>query len=112
MRFFNIILNIKSFVIDKLNSHKRNKQLLEFIKTVDDKNSITSQINNHRKALHNLELHTNFFPQDNTFTYLAYRQDAYLVKIYTLTYGYEPKASDEEQKPERRVYIKKPNYEI
>ncbi|TFZ60117.1 hypothetical protein E4T25_08935 [Photobacterium damselae subsp. piscicida] len=111
MKLFRIISNIQDFIIDELNSRKRDKQLLEFIKSEEAFKSLVYQISSYRTGLHYLKENSNAFPKDDDFTYRAYKLDKYLIEIYKLIYGYKPKPSNQEPKQERIIYVKPPKYD-
>lgn len=112
MKLSRIISNIQGVITSKLESRKRDKQLLEFIKNEEELKSLVHQISSYRTGLHYLKENSNAFPKDDDFTYRAYKLDKYLIEIYKLIYGYEPKSKDQENKKERIIHVKLPKSDL
>lgn len=118
MKLSLILSRIEYMIIDKLKSRKkhneldkRNKELLSFITSTNPNTTIAKRLDEHREIVDKIINNSNLLMEYNYIISWAKSNDDYLVAIYRLIYGYEPKPDKEERYRERVVFMPRPNYE-
>ncbi|ELV7517779.1 hypothetical protein QMU85_002785 [Photobacterium damselae] len=118
MKLSLILSRIEYMIIDKLKLRKkhneldkRNKELLSFITSTNPNTTIAKRLDEHREIVDKIINNSNLLMEYNYIISWAKSNDDYLVAIYQLVYGYEPKPDKEERYRERVVFMPRPNYE-